>query len=58
MLAGDYKEGYYMGTEIPADDPRAEKQFYGENLWPAEGNLIRIIIHNGTFWRVNTDIDC
>lgn len=41
MLAGDYKEGYYIGTEIPADDPRAEKQFYGKNLWPVEGNLIR-----------------
>ncbi|KAF2303984.1 hypothetical protein GH714_025910 [Hevea brasiliensis] len=34
-LAGDYKEGYYIGVEVPEDDPQAEKPFYGPNVWPA-----------------------
>ncbi|XP_057985673.1 2-oxoglutarate-Fe(II) type oxidoreductase-like isoform X1 [Hevea brasiliensis] len=33
--AGDYKEGYYIGVEVPEDDPQAEKPFYGPNVWPA-----------------------
>lgn len=36
---GDYKEGYYIGVEVPEDDPRAQKVFIGPNLWPAAGNF-------------------
>ncbi|KAG2713042.1 hypothetical protein I3843_04G147300 [Carya illinoinensis] len=36
---GDYKEGYYIGVEVPEDDPEAEKPFYGQNVWPAPGLL-------------------
>ncbi|XP_015571818.1 2-oxoglutarate-Fe(II) type oxidoreductase hxnY isoform X1 [Ricinus communis] len=31
---GDYKEGYYIGVEVPEDDPEADKPFYGPNVWP------------------------
>ncbi|XP_052482697.1 2-oxoglutarate-Fe(II) type oxidoreductase hxnY isoform X3 [Gossypium raimondii] len=36
---GDYKEGYYIGVEVPEDDPEAEKPFYGPNVWPEDGLL-------------------
>ncbi|KAG8656957.1 hypothetical protein MANES_03G026000v8 [Manihot esculenta] len=36
QLHGDYKEGYYIGVEVPEDDPQAEKPFYGQNVWPAD----------------------
>ncbi|WOL02046.1 hypothetical protein Cni_G10765 [Canna indica] len=35
QTSGDYKEGYYIGIEVPKDDPQAEKPFYGPNLWPS-----------------------
>ncbi|XP_071686471.1 azadirone synthase LFS-like [Rutidosis leptorrhynchoides] len=34
QLHGDYKEGFYMGIELPEDDPEAQREFYGPNLWP------------------------
>jgi len=37
MVVGDYKEGYYIGVEVPEDDPEADKPFYGPNVWPADG---------------------
>lgn len=37
MVVGDYKEGYYIGVEVPEDSPEAEKPFYGPNVWPADG---------------------
>nr|GLL39728.1 2-oxoglutarate-Fe(II) type oxidoreductase isoform X1 [Ipomoea trifida] len=36
---GDYKEGYYIGIELPKDDSEAERQFYGPNIWPSEDIL-------------------
>lgn len=36
---GDYKEGYYIGVEVPDGDPQAEKPFYGPNVWPSEDLL-------------------
>jgi isopenicillin N synthase-like dioxygenase len=39
QLHGDYKEGYYIGVEVPEDDPQAEKPFYGPNVWPASDHL-------------------
>jgi isopenicillin N synthase-like dioxygenase len=45
VFAGDYKEGYYIGVEVSADDPKAEKQFYGQNLWPVAGNSISNLFH-------------
>ncbi|KAM0944693.1 putative aminocyclopropanecarboxylate oxidase [Dioscorea sansibarensis] len=39
QVDGDYKEGYYIGVEVPAGNPQAEKPFYGPNLWPPEGLL-------------------
>ncbi|MBA0603418.1 hypothetical protein Gorai_003565 [Gossypium raimondii] len=38
-VVGDYKEGYYIGVEVPEDDPEAEKPFYGPNVWPEDGLL-------------------
>ncbi|CAK9144284.1 unnamed protein product [Ilex paraguariensis] len=34
QVHGDYKEGYYIGVEVPEDDSDAEKPFYGPNVWP------------------------
>nr|XP_023891190.1 2-oxoglutarate-Fe(II) type oxidoreductase-like isoform X2 [Quercus suber] len=34
QLKGDYKEGYYIGVEVAEGDPKAEKPFYGPNVWP------------------------
>lgn len=39
QLKGDYKEGYYIGVEVPEDDPQAEKPFYGPNVWPSTNIL-------------------
>ncbi|MBA0633102.1 hypothetical protein Godav_001751 [Gossypium davidsonii] len=39
QVHGDYKEGYYIGVEVPEDDPEAEKPFYGPNVWPEDGLL-------------------
>lgn len=39
QVNGDYKEGYYIGVEVPEDDPRAQKPFFGPNLWPSEDLL-------------------
>ncbi|CAH9084002.1 unnamed protein product [Cuscuta europaea] len=36
---GDYKEGYYIGIELPEDHPEAERSFYGPNKWPTEDIL-------------------
>ncbi|KAH8674589.1 hypothetical protein BGZ60DRAFT_526544 [Tricladium varicosporioides] len=30
----DFKEGIYIGDEVPADDPRAGKFLQGPNMWP------------------------
>ncbi|KAK4774696.1 hypothetical protein SAY86_009631 [Trapa natans] len=35
QVHGDYKEGYYIGVEVPGDDPEANKPFYGPNIWPS-----------------------
>ncbi|XP_058074184.1 2-oxoglutarate-Fe(II) type oxidoreductase hxnY-like isoform X2 [Magnolia sinica] len=35
QVHGDYKEGYYIGVEVPENDPQAEKPFYGPNVWPS-----------------------
>lgn len=37
---GDYKEGYYIGVEVPENDPKAEKPFYGSNVWPEPGKRL------------------
>ncbi|TYH12629.1 hypothetical protein ES288_A06G082400v1 [Gossypium darwinii] len=36
---GDYKEGYYIGVDVPENDPESEKPFNGPNVWPADGVL-------------------
>lgn len=45
FLVGDYKEGYYIGVEVPAADPKSEKQFYGQNVWPGAGNSLTRLFH-------------
>ena len=40
LVVGDYKEGYYIGVEVPEHDPKSEKPFYGPNVWPAAGNFL------------------
>ncbi|HEX3971712.1 MAG TPA: 2-oxoglutarate and iron-dependent oxygenase domain-containing protein [Stellaceae bacterium] len=39
----DLKEGLYLGTELPADDPRvrAGTPFHGPNLWPLQVPALR-----------------
>ncbi|KAK4746784.1 hypothetical protein SAY87_025821 [Trapa incisa] len=32
LVVGDYKEGYYIGVEVPEGDPEANKPFYGPNI--------------------------
>ncbi|KAK4786450.1 hypothetical protein SAY86_003139 [Trapa natans] len=32
LVVGDYKEGYYIGVEVPEGDPEANKSFYGPNI--------------------------
>ncbi|KAL3368749.1 hypothetical protein AABB24_009533 [Solanum stoloniferum] len=39
QINGDYKEGYYIGVEIPEDDPESQRPFYGSNVWPTAGTL-------------------
>lgn len=39
QVNGDYKEGYYIGVEVPEDEPQAEKPFYGPNVWPCADHL-------------------
>ncbi|GAB2225347.1 hypothetical protein Droror1_Dr00006139 [Drosera rotundifolia] len=34
QVNGDYKEGYYIGMEKPADDSEAQGPFRGPNVWP------------------------
>ncbi|KAJ4895064.1 2-oxoglutarate (2OG) and Fe(II)-dependent oxygenase superfamily protein [Raphanus sativus] len=34
QVNGDHKEGYYIGIEVPKDDPDYDKPFYGPNPWP------------------------
>ncbi|XP_048133245.1 2-oxoglutarate-Fe(II) type oxidoreductase hxnY-like isoform X2 [Rhodamnia argentea] len=41
QIQGDYKEGYYIGEEIPEDDLDAQKPHFGPNLWPSEDILPR-----------------
>lgn len=39
----DLKEGLYLGTELPADDPRVQAglPFHGPNLWPRQVPALR-----------------
>ncbi|XP_015899526.3 2-oxoglutarate-Fe(II) type oxidoreductase hxnY isoform X1 [Ziziphus jujuba] len=39
QVHGDYKEGYYIGVEVPKDEIEAEKPFYGPNVWPEPDTL-------------------
>lgn len=39
QINGDYKEGYYIGIEVPKDDTEAQRPFYGPNVWPAKDIL-------------------
>lgn len=41
LNTGDYKEGYYIGVEVPEDDPRAQTALIGANPWPAAGNFLK-----------------
>ncbi|KAF6164148.1 hypothetical protein GIB67_010118 [Kingdonia uniflora] len=39
QVNGDYKEGYYIGVEVPNDDPKSLRPFYGPNVWPSTDML-------------------
>ncbi|CAH2035377.1 unnamed protein product [Thlaspi arvense] len=41
QVNGDHKEGYYIGIEVPKDDPDWDKLFYGPNPWPNSDVLPR-----------------
>ncbi|KAF8036243.1 hypothetical protein BT93_C2068 [Corymbia citriodora subsp. variegata] len=41
QIRGDYKEGFYLGVEVPEDDPDAQRPHFGPNLWPSEDILPR-----------------
>ncbi|KAJ0560872.1 putative flavanone 3-dioxygenase [Helianthus annuus] len=45
QIHGDHKEGFYIGIELPEDDPQAQRPFYGTNLWP---DSVKIICCNKT----------
>lgn len=34
QIHGDFKEGYYIGVEVPENDPDWHKPFYAPNVWP------------------------
>ncbi|KAJ0234583.1 Non-hem dioxygenase N-terminal domain-containing protein [Hirschfeldia incana] len=34
QVQGDNKEGYYIGSDVPRDDPQWDYPFYGPNPWP------------------------
>ncbi|KAI6703217.1 hypothetical protein NL676_012353 [Syzygium grande] len=36
QIKGDYREGYFLGVEVPEDDPNAQKPHFGPNVWPSE----------------------
>lgn len=36
---GDTKEGFYIGLEIPLEDPRSQKPLHGPNQWPGKDLL-------------------
>ncbi|KAL5697543.1 hypothetical protein ACHQM5_028675 [Ranunculus cassubicifolius] len=40
-LLGDYKEGYYIGVEVPEGEAGSDKPFYGPNVWPSTDILPR-----------------
>ncbi|KAL9268535.1 2-oxoglutarate-dependent dioxygenase-like protein, partial [Drosera capensis] len=35
QVNGDYKEGYYIGVEVPDGDSKAQRPLCGPNVWPA-----------------------
>ncbi|PIA42732.1 hypothetical protein AQUCO_02000294v1 [Aquilegia coerulea] len=39
QINGDYKEGYYIGVEVPEGEVGSEKPFYGPNVWPSKDLL-------------------
>ncbi|GFS41258.1 2-oxoglutarate (2OG) and Fe(II)-dependent oxygenase superfamily protein [Actinidia rufa] len=39
QIHGDFKEGYYIGVEVPEKDPDAQKPFFGPNVWPTDDIL-------------------
>ncbi|KAI6703220.1 hypothetical protein NL676_012356 [Syzygium grande] len=39
QIKGDYREGYFLGVEVPEDDPNAQKPHFGPNVWPSEDIL-------------------
>ncbi|KAL3747403.1 hypothetical protein ACJRO7_016222 [Eucalyptus globulus] len=56
QIQGDYKEGYYIGTEVPEDDPDVQKPHFGPNLWPSEGNQLLNMISILPRWRQTMEI--
>ncbi|XP_039155720.1 LOW QUALITY PROTEIN: 2-oxoglutarate-Fe(II) type oxidoreductase hxnY-like [Eucalyptus grandis] len=36
---GDYREGYFLGVDVPEYDPNAQKPDFGPNVWPSEDIL-------------------
>lgn len=52
FLAGDYKEGYYIGVEVGKDDPESEKPFYGPNQWPASGKYMKLVVSGYFFEQI------
>ena len=40
----DLKEGLYLGTELPADHPRAVLPMHGPNLWPEDQPGLRAAV--------------
>ncbi|KAL5697542.1 hypothetical protein ACHQM5_028675 [Ranunculus cassubicifolius] len=41
QVNGDYKEGYYIGVEVPEGEAGSDKPFYGPNVWPSTDILPR-----------------
>ncbi|KAI8553761.1 hypothetical protein RHMOL_Rhmol05G0041300 [Rhododendron molle] len=50
QIHGDFKEGYYIGVEVPENDPDWHKPFYGPNVWPTAVSKI-FCLDGGKLWR-------
>ncbi|CAL5350350.1 unnamed protein product [Camellia sinensis] len=57
QIHGDYKEGYYIGIEVPENDPDIEKPFYGPNVWPPFESEVAKAISRIIALALNLEVD-
>ncbi|CAL5360500.1 unnamed protein product [Camellia sinensis] len=57
QIHGDYKEGYYIGIEVPENDPDIGKLFYGPNVWPPSESEVARAISRIIALALNLEVD-